>query len=1724
MFSRMPAAAAFRNASLIAGTRLYPTVSLHSEGAVVRCNFSGPFRFDIAGYYRQQAIKIEEQVASQSKASLPPQMLPAVLLDFLLHYGYADTYEALRGSLAGGASSAGARAPEKEAAPAEDHTSAEADCTGASVVWWAADSYTSIAAAATARHTAAASNQAAATSSVSADVNFTLKLGEAASAEDAVEGGSKPTINSPPPLKGAAVVPPVEQAPPGTAGLKIAAIGAGSASRRGSRSRPLSFGGIGTPAAVSVGGGGGATERAMVSESPLLPSPAMTSTPLLTPLASVAGGATPMLSARGAHTPGGVLASPYFRPRRRSDSYASSAAGASPSPLLFGRPAPAGGSSGFSPAVSPLLGPRAGHGRSLSSEDGKLTRSPFGGRVYRARTASGGSGSGVGHNLAAGRTTSSPGDECFSLAETLEEMEDEEEGSSGQAKEESSSSSGSSGSAAPALQPPLSSVLFSPSLPVQRATLLHTINKPLARTAGPVAAASAAAAAAAGDSVGSAVGESASAQSIGLDDLEALGPSVTTQQTQPALAYDLSAALLIANGVGSLSAPSQQPLFQSPLTAIDAFAEAGGDRANSWMPAVAAAAVPLNTSVVRMGTDGNAAHEATTPAGGLASAVEGGQALAGAGTETEDEEEEESNHDDEGMVAILYATDSEGEGGEQGAVGGRPVRLRGLSQLEQHLLHGHSSSQVAALSSSSSSGGNAQAAGEAAEEREGEEQEAATVDIDSSDEEEEEGEEEESGDVEGSGEDDEESSLSSEDESATSMAIAASMGISRLQTTSRSGGSSGSPTSGSSRSAAMGPPLALPRPLTSASSSSAAGASAPRSQSPSQGDEVLLSSPQRLEHHARVASDYVSHVGSLLDQLAKAELSSSEEEQQPAHAVMAASGSAATTAMIARVPAPAPQSHASPTGASSSLAADALLASYGYGYAPVLAGRGGDVPAAVKSGVAAGAGPSAEPSPPLLPAHHSFADLLTFPAYVRIKQDTLQLRSAVRRLVLEGQLEEAEGLLHTQAPQVMGYPPHAALISCALSCQRVLQLLAVGSVRAAFETAQAELGGFLCRQAGAICTPFDALMAGGSANTLTAARSLHSSNITAADGGALTSSYPLIRDAIALLAYPDPRSSPLAHLLLRPSVRDTTADVINAAILEAACATEVSRMLSLRMGLAGAQASVTAASRIHGKRGLAAATAAKPLLADASSGKEGEGIKRRRLSDDGAAVGRRASSSSAAAADTGEGDNSSSSSDDDAPISTQRRGSRVAVSSTSGAGGNSVAAASGPTRRATYRSQRQQQQPPASPSNGEEPQSNSIRPASFSAAQSVERAGAAREVSGAADAAAATASARRNMAMAGLLGSLSSLHRLLVSPQGGLAGLLGTSSTPAPGGPTAAAGAAAGAARRHSASRASGTNAGTRLRSEDTEGGADDDGAIFRRVPQRSRREDTAAAAQDPASDKLLSLLPDHGQRLQQGDQRLMRLLGAVVRNGTYDSAAVSSTTSIGEEALISAGTSTTAADLSERPFRWRGIPADRARAARLGISLAAALTAKSSSTTRVVEGGDGALASTGASAARSHSARAAPAAVRTAASSAAVTPITAEELVVQAQMLHIAEQGEQQALVQLQQSQGRTDAAKQEAATTGDGNGAPTTVRAGSAQGPADRVLGILLQHSSSDNITTTPLSVAEQAACTPCYLFPPSTFYDPSGRGLPPTMLEGHLARLASSTHRNLETSRPD
>ena len=80
----------------VVGT-FYPAASVHTPGERVRFNFTGPFKFDIAGMYeaaRHAEIDAVRQVV------LPPSAMPALIRDYLLHHGYASTLRAYENRLA----------------------------------------------------------------------------------------------------------------------------------------------------------------------------------------------------------------------------------------------------------------------------------------------------------------------------------------------------------------------------------------------------------------------------------------------------------------------------------------------------------------------------------------------------------------------------------------------------------------------------------------------------------------------------------------------------------------------------------------------------------------------------------------------------------------------------------------------------------------------------------------------------------------------------------------------------------------------------------------------------------------------------------------------------------------------------------------------------------------------------------------------------------------------------------------------------------------------------------------------------------------------------------------------------------------------------------------------------------------------------------------------------------------------------------------------------------------------------------------------------------------------------------------------------------------------------------------------------------------------------------------------------------------------------------------
>jgi len=93
-----------------ARVRLYPTVSLHSKGELVRFNFGAqPFQFDFASYASTERALLEKQIQTLpfDRASLLP-----LVRSYLLHQGYDKTLDALtqvsEGSTAASASAASA--------------------------------------------------------------------------------------------------------------------------------------------------------------------------------------------------------------------------------------------------------------------------------------------------------------------------------------------------------------------------------------------------------------------------------------------------------------------------------------------------------------------------------------------------------------------------------------------------------------------------------------------------------------------------------------------------------------------------------------------------------------------------------------------------------------------------------------------------------------------------------------------------------------------------------------------------------------------------------------------------------------------------------------------------------------------------------------------------------------------------------------------------------------------------------------------------------------------------------------------------------------------------------------------------------------------------------------------------------------------------------------------------------------------------------------------------------------------------------------------------------------------------------------------------------------------------------------------------------------------------------------------------------------------------------
>jgi hypothetical protein len=83
-----------------ASTLLYPAVSLHARGDRVSFILDGPFAFDVDAYLearlaRRSAAFLGSGEGGAGPPHLPPQLVPAVVLDFALHYGYAGTVAAL---------------------------------------------------------------------------------------------------------------------------------------------------------------------------------------------------------------------------------------------------------------------------------------------------------------------------------------------------------------------------------------------------------------------------------------------------------------------------------------------------------------------------------------------------------------------------------------------------------------------------------------------------------------------------------------------------------------------------------------------------------------------------------------------------------------------------------------------------------------------------------------------------------------------------------------------------------------------------------------------------------------------------------------------------------------------------------------------------------------------------------------------------------------------------------------------------------------------------------------------------------------------------------------------------------------------------------------------------------------------------------------------------------------------------------------------------------------------------------------------------------------------------------------------------------------------------------------------------------------------------------------------------------------------------------------------
>jgi hypothetical protein len=201
--------------------------------------------------------------------------------------------------------------------------------------------------------------------------------------------------------------------------------------------------------------------------------------------------------------------------------------------------------------------------------------------------------------------------------------------------------------------------------------------------------------------------------------------------------------------------------------------------------------------------------------------------------------------------------------------------------------------------------------------------------------------------------------------------------------------------------------------------------------------------------------------------------------------------------------------------------------------------------------------------------------VLSFSDVASAKRRSLPLRAALRAALRAGAPEEARRLLSEEAPHVLAYPPHAALVGLHLACERVLAAAARGDAAGAAEAVRSEIAPFEAAEeeeeqehGEGDCESDVELEGGGAAQApyvlLSSAPALvvraHRALALAAGRAALAQLRGHVDDVVALTAYAQPasRSCPLCHLLA-PAARDAAADVLSAAVLEHEIATLVQR-------------------------------------------------------------------------------------------------------------------------------------------------------------------------------------------------------------------------------------------------------------------------------------------------------------------------------------------------------------------------------------------------------------------------------------------------------------------------------------------------------------------------------------------------------------------------------------